>query len=171
MRASYWAFLTIALLALLTFPPNAQADDNTWSQLPGPNGGIFNVVALSPNYRQDRTVFAGSWLVFGNGVFKSTDGGSSWRALRGANFWRVRSIAISPDFSQDGTLFAATDWGVYRSSDGGESWTMVTGVQVGAIAVSPDYATDGLVLAGRWQAYDDTSPALYRSTDGGKTWT
>jgi hypothetical protein len=51
----------------------ASAGINKWTS-GEPEGGYVNSVAISPNFANDSTVFAGT----DNGVYISTDGGSSW---------------------------------------------------------------------------------------------
>ncbi|MGQ9554870.1 MAG: hypothetical protein ACUVWR_12240 [Anaerolineae bacterium] len=51
-----------------TWPP-------LWNGLP-PGCSYITALAISPNYAQDGTIFAG---LVGNGLFKSTDGGQLWQ--------------------------------------------------------------------------------------------
>ncbi len=70
----------------------------------------------------------------GDGVFKSTDGGTTWSQLPGTKTsnptvcapagpvcpWSyVNRLTISPDGS---TILAATEFGIFRSVDGGTTW-------------------------------------------------
>ncbi|MDO8690946.1 MAG: hypothetical protein Q7R39_13205 [Dehalococcoidia bacterium] len=172
MRRCRWTLLLAVCLALLARPHPTHADDNTWSQMPGPAGGYFDVVAVSPNYAEDTTVFVGSRPVFGNGIFKSTDGGATWKTPPADNFWSVNAIAISPDFGHDGTAFAATDWGAFRSTDGGDTWNSggLADTRLAALALSPAFSADGIALAGARLDRDLPSPSIFLSSDWGKGW-
>ncbi len=77
-------------------------------------GGRTPVLAVSPAYAQDRTLFAGT---FHDGVFRSTDGGGSWIAANKGLLpdVTVYALAVSPAYAQDHTLFAGTYNGVFRS--------------------------------------------------------
>ncbi len=77
------------------------------------------VYALSYDPTDCTTRYAGT----GDGVYKSTDTGSSWSAA-GLDGLRVTSVAVDPSAPQ--TVYAAT-WGegVYVSPDGGGAWTEV----------------------------------------------
>jgi len=146
-----------------------------------PETGLENrnvrALAISPNYAQDGTVFAGTLCKdfptcqdsYVNGVFKSTDSGSTWqRALNGLPKRGIYALAVSPAYAQDQTLFAGMwEGGVYKSTDGGANWTNAsTGLQsnrVWALALSPNFAQDHTLFAG-------TEAGPHRSIDGGQTW-
>ncbi len=78
------------------------------------------------------SALAGNRSIPGQGIFKSTDGGSTWSQLPATaqgsktrfdnTFDFVWNLAIRP---QSGAIFAATLGFVMRSTDGGNSWTAV----------------------------------------------
>src|SRR5438309_1961273 len=74
-----------------------------WIQSSGPYGGTVNCFAVSGT-----NLFAGAW----NGVYRSTDNGTSWTAIGLANH-DVRAFAVS-----GANLFAGI-WpgGVFHSTD------------------------------------------------------
>jgi photosystem II stability/assembly factor-like uncharacterized protein/DNA-binding beta-propeller fold protein YncE len=131
----------------------------------------FSDIAASPNFANDKTLFA---LSSEAGLFKSTTGGRSWsqtdfpvRAHRpGPNDYR---LALSPNYGQDQTLYIATGRSLHRSTDGGQSWTQLQlstparSFPAQKVALSPTFAADATLLAG-------TGGVLYRSTDGGDSW-
>jgi photosystem II stability/assembly factor-like uncharacterized protein len=139
-----------------------------------PDWGVAQVV-VSPEFRQDRTLFALPPATDGGlGVWKSADGGQSWRmASRGLSDLAVHGLAISPAFGQDQTLLALTrQQGLFRSTDGGESWQRLTEryrertgypQPAGLVAFSPAYAQDRTLFLAHG--------GLKRSADGGETWT
>jgi photosystem II stability/assembly factor-like uncharacterized protein len=151
----------------------------SWSN---PETGLENknvrALAFSPDYANDRTVFAGTLCKdfptcvdsYVTGVFKSTNGGDTWaRALNGLPKRGIYTIAVSPGYASDRTLFAGMwEGGVYKSTDGGANWsnasTGLGNLRVWSVALSPAYATDGTMFAG-------TDGGLYRSTNGGASWT
>jgi photosystem II stability/assembly factor-like uncharacterized protein len=132
------------------------------------------VIALSPTFASDRTVFAATRH---GEVFRSeaaSDPGT-WERVGGfGDDERVRSLALSPDYANDRELYAGTVAGVYSSDDEGRTWN-ATGprmatppeggeVDLGAlVAPSPDYGTDGTVFAG-------TDGGLFVTRDAGGSW-
>ncbi len=60
------------------------------------------------------------WSACGNGVLRSTDGGSSWKVTTGWEVTEVLKIAVDPH--RPATVFAATAYGPIATTDGGETW-------------------------------------------------
>lgn len=126
-----------------------------------------------------------SW---GDGVYKSTDGGQSWRNMGLEDSHHIGRIRLHPD-NPDIVFVAAMGhlWGpneergLYRSTDGGETWRRVLHVdaETGVVDVilSPD--NPDVVFAASYQrqrrpwGFHGGGPgsALWKSTDGGDTWT
>jgi photosystem II stability/assembly factor-like uncharacterized protein len=119
-------------------------------------------LAVSPRFGADGRLFAG-----GDGLYVSTDGGTSWISTTvGADSSHVKALAVSPAFADDRTLFAGTTSGLYRSGDGGASWEPVAsypGLPVLSLAISPDWPGHPFLLVG-------TDLGVYRTTDGGASW-
>jgi hypothetical protein len=61
----------------------------------------------------------------GQGILKSTDGGTTWTLLGQATFAgaHIGGIAIDRSVANASHVFAATDLGLFVSNDGGTSWT------------------------------------------------
>src|SRR5438309_6234 len=88
-----------------------------WSEA---NTGL--TASRNPGVRMVTIDHAGSTLYSvtgGQGVFKSTDGGSNWRAL--GRISGALDVAIDP--MSPFTVYAGTRHGVRTSRDGGENWT------------------------------------------------
>jgi len=112
-------------------------------------------------------------LYRGDGIFKSTDGGSSWALLPSTSsgtpnvtdpFDYIWSVAVNPASAQD-EVYAATYKGIYRSSDGGGSWTVV---------LTADSSFTDVAVTSTGVAYaftkNNNAPRIWRSPDG-VTWT
>jgi photosystem II stability/assembly factor-like uncharacterized protein len=129
----------------------------------------------------------GRHVGFGDGVYRSLDGGSTWESMGLAASEHVSKILVHPDDSNtiwvasQGPLWSAGgDRGVFRSTDGGASWTRVLGDDewVGATDLVMDPRDPDRLYAATWQrqrtvaSYMGGGPgtAIYRSEDGGATW-
>ena len=96
-----------------------QAGNNIWTSL-RPEGGI--VTALAIDSSTPTTLYAGTQY---DGVYKSTDGGSTWRAVNtGLTNPYVYALVIDP--TTPTTLYTGIqDGGVFKSTDGGSTWRAV----------------------------------------------
>src|SRR4051812_5244541 len=126
-----------------------------------------------------------SW---GDGVYKSTDGGKTFQKMGLANSKHINRILIDP--SNDNTLLVAAtgplfgsggDRGIYKTTDGGATWKRVLFVdeETGAndLAMSPN--DPRTIYASTYQrrrsecCMNGGGPGsgIWKSTDGGDTWT
>jgi photosystem II stability/assembly factor-like uncharacterized protein len=126
-----------------------------------------------------------SW---GDGVYKSTDGGKTYVNMGLRTSRHVHRIAIDPR-DNDVVLVAATGslWGsggergVYKTSDGGKTWKHVLKVDddTGANDIVIDHANTQIVYATTYQRRRSAccmngggpGSGIWKSTDGGESWT
>ncbi|MCL4219733.1 MAG: PDZ domain-containing protein [Phycisphaerales bacterium] len=130
-----------------------------------------------------------SW---GDGVYKSTDGGHSWENMGLRGSFQIGKILIHPQ-NADIVLVGALGrlWGpneergLYRTTDAGKTWTRTLFIddKTGIIDMAFDPADPNVVLAAAWERqrdeFDGNDPAkrwgpgsgLYRSEDNGQSWT
>ncbi len=124
-----------------------------------------------------------SW---GDGVYKSTDGGETWTHMGLEDSHHVGRIALHPG-DPDVVFVAAMGhlWGpneergLYRSTDGGQTWERVAHVDenTGFVDVTIDPERPEIVYAASYQrrrrpyGFHGGGPGsgLWRSTDGGET--
>jgi len=126
-----------------------------------------------------------SW---GDGVYKSTDGGQSWTNMGLKDSRHIGRIVIHPENSD--VVFVAAmghlwgpneERGLYKSTDGGETWERKIYVNeiTGVVDVAIDPEDPNLMYAATYQrmrkpfGFDGGGPGsgLHKSTDGGETWT
>lgn len=124
---------------------------------------------------------------YGDGVYKSVDGGRTWRNMGLHESEHIGRIVIDPRNSNvvyvaaQGPLSrAGGDRGLYKTTDGGQTWTRIlAGTKwAGAADVAIDPRNPDNLLASLWQrertnyGYIAGGPesGLFRSTDGGATW-
>jgi len=126
-------------------------------------------------------------ISYGDGIYKSTDGGKTWINIGLKDTQHVGAVIIDPRNS-DVVLVAALghaygpnpDRGVYRTSDGGKTWTKVLykDEKTGAIDVVFDPNNPNIVFAALYEVQrtpwslssGGPGSGLYRSVDGGVTW-
>ncbi|MEZ5332061.1 MAG: glycosyl hydrolase [Thermoanaerobaculia bacterium] len=124
---------------------------------------------------------------FGDGVYKSTDGGRSWRHVGLGDTRHVTKILVHPTdpdlvyVAALGHVFGPNEErGVFRSRDGGASWQKVLYLddRHGASDLAMDPHNPNILFAGLWafdrKPWTHTSGSeeggLWRSVDGGDTW-
>lgn len=125
---------------------------------------------------------------WGNGVYKSTDGGATWTHMGLEATKHIARILIHPRdpdvvyVAAVGDLWGANpERGVYRTRDGGESWELVLHIDddTGAIDLAMDPADPATIFAAMYQrrrtgfGFNGGGPGsgLYRTMDGGENWT
>jgi photosystem II stability/assembly factor-like uncharacterized protein len=125
---------------------------------------------------------------YGDGVYKSTDGGRSWQNVGLKASEHIGKIVIDPRDSD--TVYVAAqgplwsgggDRGLYKTTDGGKTWAKVLNISenTGVTDLVIDSRNPDVIIAASYQrrrhvwTLIDGGPesALHRSTDGGKTWT
>ncbi len=127
-------------------------------------------------------------VAYGDGVYKSVDGGRSWQNMGLKGSEHIGKILIDPRNSDvvyvaaQGPVFGAGgDRGLYKTTDGGKTWTKVLdgGKWAGAGDAVMDPTNPNVLIVSLWQrgrkqwGYVAGGPesSLQRTTDGGKTWT
>ena len=143
-----------------------------------PSGQLpVRAVAVSPNYAQDRTVFA---AIAGHGIYRTTDRGDSWARV-GASIPSTQAwhVALAPSYSSQPIVIAAfLGNGLYRSEDGGNTWAVANDgidepqplasyVEFAPGANSTVYAT---TFSETPEVGDPYGGCVYRSTDSGLSW-
>jgi len=127
-------------------------------------------------------------VVQGDGVYRTTDGGTTWTncgLTESRHISRVRIQDDNPDrvwVSALGDIFGPSEQrGIFRTSDGGRTWEHLLFVseRAGAADLSIDPSNPDIAFAAIWQAvrrpWEMSSGGpdsdLYRTVDGGQTWT
>jgi len=131
----------------------------------------------------------GRHISFGDGVYKSVDGGKTWKNMGLPNSEHVSDIIIHPTnpdivwVSAQGPLWSkGGDRGLYKTIDGGKSWKQVltpTDEWTGVTSLLIDPRNPDKLYAATWSrqrtiaAYVGTNEGagIFTSNDGGETWT
>jgi photosystem II stability/assembly factor-like uncharacterized protein len=154
----------------------------------------IGAIAVAPS--NTKVIYVGSGeadmrsdISYGNGMYRSADGGKTWSAIGLADTRQIGRILVDP--SDPNLVFVAAlghgfgpnpERGVFRSKDGGRTWKKVLGKDddTGAIDLAFDPKDSRIILAVLWQTRrppwntyppsDGPGSGLYRSSDGGETW-
>ncbi len=154
----------------------------------------FSVGALALDPSDPETLWLGSGegdprnsVGYGNGVYRSVDGGQTWTHLGLDAAERIKRIRVDPRNSDVALVCAmGREWGpnpergVFKTTDGGQTWVHVLAIDedTGCSDLDMDLSNPRFLYAGMWTfrrkpwRFDDggKATALYRSMDGGDTW-
>ncbi|HJS75742.1 MAG TPA: hypothetical protein VJ921_15725 [Vicinamibacteria bacterium] len=161
-----------------------QFDDQPTSSI-----GDVAIAPLDPNLvwvgtGENNNRQSSSW---GDGVYKSTDGGKTWRNMGLATSRHIARILLDPTdldvvyVAALGSLWGAGgERGVYKTTDGGETWTRILHVDddTGATELLMDPRNPKVLYAATYQRRRATwgfngggeGSAIHKTTDGGKNW-
>lgn len=188
-------------------------DDNTWYVAAG-SGGVWKTVnagvTWTPVFENEasysigcvtidpsnpNTVWVGTGenvggrhVGFGDGVYRSDDGGASWKNMGLKSSEHISKIIVHPKDSKtvwvaaQGPLWSkGGDRGIYKTTDGGTTWKKTLGdsIWVGATDIIMDPRDPSVLYAATWQRYRTVynfigggpGSGIWRSMDGGDTWT
>jgi len=157
-------------------------------------GGSSAIGAVSVSQTDPNLVWVGTgegWQRndsgWGDGIYKSTDGGLTWTNMGLSESNSFSKIVIDPQ--NNNTVFAAalgSQWGpgpergIFRTTDDGKTWAKVLYVNgtTGASDLVIDPRNHKELLAAMWDhehhpyhyRFWGPGSGVYRSTDGGNTW-
>lgn len=159
------------------------------------NYGSYSIGAIALDQKDTSIVWVGTGernsqrsVGYGDGVYKSEDGGRSFRKVGLDKSEHIGRIAIDPRDSKvvyvaaQGPLWSAGgDRGLYKTTDGGKTWKAVLSISenTGVTDVAIDPSNPDIVYAASWQRRrhfytlinGGPESGIHKSTDGGATWT
>ncbi len=179
----------------------------------GADGGVFKTenagITFEPQFDDQRVYSVGAlalapsdhnvvWLgsgegdprnstSYGDGVYRSTDGGETWTHLGLDDSERIKRIAVHPGDPDVAWVCALghawgpnEERGVFRTTDAGRTWEKVLyrDEDTGCSDLAIDPSNPRILYAGMWTfrrrpwRFDDGGgeTAVYRTKDGGDTW-
>ncbi|HEU5410544.1 MAG TPA: hypothetical protein VFU57_05955 [Candidatus Acidoferrales bacterium] len=143
---------------------------------------VIYVGSGEPDMRSD--------ISYGNGMYKSVDGGKTWKHIGLDDTRQIGDILVDPHDAN--LVYVAAlghsygpnaERGVFRSTDGGATWKKVLfkDENTGAIDLAFDPQNSKTIYAALWQTRrppwnvyppsNGPGSELYKSTDGGDNWT
>jgi photosystem II stability/assembly factor-like uncharacterized protein len=153
-----------------------------------------SIGAIAIDQNSPDTVWVGTgepWtrnsISYGDGIYKSTNGGSTWKNMGLKNTERISKIQIHPTNSN--VIYVAAqghlwnphaDRGIYKTMDSGKTWKKILFVDknTGCADLSLDKNNPEIIYASMWDhrrtpdffTSGGKGSGLYKSTDGGKNW-
>jgi photosystem II stability/assembly factor-like uncharacterized protein len=129
----------------------------------------------------------GRHVGFGDGIYKSLDGGGSWKRMGLEHSEHIGRIVVDPSSSDtvyvavQGPLWSAGgESGLYKTTDGGASWSCIlsAGEYTGVNDVVIDPRDPQVLYAATHQRMRNVAvlinggpeSGIHKSTDGGTTW-
>ncbi len=158
------------------------------------NYGAYSIGCLAMDPNNSNVVWAGTGennhqraLGYGNGVYKTVNGGKSWKNMGLKESRQIGMILIDPRNSNvvyvaaEGSAWGpGGDRGLYKTTDGGENWEKVLNVSenTGINNIICDPRNPDILYASSEQRRRHVftkigggpETALYKSEDAGKTW-
>ena len=129
---------------------------------------------------------SGRHVGWGDGVYKSVDGGQSWQRMGLERSEHIGDIVVDPRdgdvvyVAAEGPLWASGgDRGLYKTTDGGTTWKHVLAVDddTGVTDVEIDPRDPDVLYAASyqrrrhiWSLLAGPGSGIHKSTDGGATW-
>lgn len=158
------------------------------------NYGSYAIGALAIDPNNHHVVWAGTGenthqraLGYGNGVFKSEDGGRSWKNMGLKSSRQIGKIIIDPRNSDvvyvaaEGSVWGpGGERGLYKTIDGGKTWERILYISenTGINHITMDPRMPDVMYATSEQRRrhfftkigGGPESAVYKTTDGGKNW-
>ncbi len=156
--------------------------------------GAYSIGCLAMDPNNPNVVWAGTGennsqraLGYGDGVYKTMDGGKSWKNMGLKTSRQIGKILIDPRDSDvvyvaaEGSVWGpGGDRGLYKTTDGGKNWNAVLTISehTGVSDMVMDPRDPDVIYAASHQRRRhvftkiDGGPetAIYKTTDGGKNW-
>src|SRR5829696_8483252 len=158
------------------------------------NEASYSIGAITLDPKNPLTIWVGTGennsqrsVSYGNGLYKSDDGGRTWRNVGLKTSEHIGRIAIDPKDSNivyvaaQGPLWGpGGDRGLFKTTDGGKTWKNILNISenTGVTDVVVDPNNPDTVYAAAYQRRrhiwtlinGGPESALYKSTDAGATW-
>jgi len=157
--------------------------------------GSYSIGAITLDPKNPLTVWVGTGennsqrsVSYGDGIYRSDDGGKSWKNLGLKKSEHIAKILIDPRDSD--TVYVASqgplwgpggDRGLYKTTDGGKTWQAVLTISenTGVTDIALDPRDPDTIYAASYQRRRHVwtlinggpESALHKSTDAGATWT
>jgi photosystem II stability/assembly factor-like uncharacterized protein len=158
------------------------------------NEGSYSIGAIALDPKNPATVWVGTGennsqrsVSYGDGIYRSDDGGRSWRNLGLKKSEHIARIVLDPRDSEvvyvasQGPLWSpGGDRGLFKTTDGGKTWKNILALSehTGVTDLVLDPRNPDVLYAASYQRRRHVwtlinggpESAIYKSTDAGATW-
>jgi photosystem II stability/assembly factor-like uncharacterized protein len=158
------------------------------------NGGSFTLCCVAIDPKDSKVIWLGTGenasqrsAHFGDGIYKSVDGGETWKRMGLSESEHIGKILIDPRNSNvvyvgsQGPLWSAGgERGLYKTTDGGATWNRILHVSddTGISDLAFDPKNPDVIYATAYQRRRAVGQmigggpegGIYKTTDGGKKW-
>lgn len=158
------------------------------------NYGAYAIGCLAMDPKNPNTVWAGTGennhqraLGYGDGIYKTVDGGKTWKNMGLNESRHIGMIAIDPVntdvvyVAAEGSAWGANgDRGLYKTTDGGNTWQRVLFVSehtgINNVIIDPRYSNIVYATSEQRRRHVHTKIGggpetdVYKSVDAGETW-
>ncbi|MHC4426549.1 MAG: WD40/YVTN/BNR-like repeat-containing protein [Planctomycetota bacterium] len=153
---------------------------NNWEPI-FDEGGSYSLGCVTIDTRNSDVVWLGTGenssnrsVGYGDGIYKSTDGGQSWKRMGLSDSQHIGRILVDPRDSD--VVFV----GLFKTTDGGRTWKAVLeiGANTGVTDIAFDPRDPDVLYAASYQRRRHVGlligggpeSAIYKTTDRGRTW-
>jgi photosystem II stability/assembly factor-like uncharacterized protein len=157
--------------------------------------GSYSIGCITIDPNNENTIWVGTGennnqrsVAYGDGVYKSIDGGKSWKNMGLKNSEHISKVIVDPRNSDVvyvaayGPLWSdGGERGVYKTTDGGENWERIHFISdktgTADLVMDPDNPDVLYEAVHQRRRHVFTyigggeESSLYKTSDGGKTWT
>ena len=158
------------------------------------NYDVYSIGAMAIDPKNSNVIWAGTGennhqraIGYGDGVYKSLDGGKSWTNMGLKESRHIGMIAIHPEntnivfIAAEGSLWGpGGDRGLYKTTDGGKNWKKVLTISentgVNNVIIDPNNPHIMYATSEQRRRHVHTKigggpeSAVYKSEDGGQNW-
>ncbi len=158
------------------------------------NGGSYSLGCVTLDPANPEVVWLGTGenssnrsVGYGDGVYKSTDGGKTWKNVGLPDSQHIARIIVDPRNSDvvfvaaEGPLWSpGGDRGVFKTSNGGQTWQAVLAISenTGVTSLASDPRNPDVMYAASYQRRRHAGllvgggpeSGIYKTSDGGTSW-